>query len=1201
MKKIVVGLLVVVPLLLVGAVMLVLLNLEPLVNSYKADIQKLANDTLGRKVDFGPVETRWDGGPSVQFNRLALAAADPAQPPTFTLEEAVLKVDLWKAVFSLGKNLEVRAFVIRKPVIRAARNADGTWDFQDILQRLQQRATESPEPAAEPDDNGDPQDYRGLRIAGLAIEHGRLEVHDGVSNKTLTVDDLNLTVSEIIPGKDVTARLTLFLDDATSRAPFLLEAGVRPLPANLDFSQIPAASLRLTLADLDVSPWAALAPRDALAPSGGRLALDLTATTNAGANNADVAGFLDLKGLTLRQRGVRGTPSDLRVDVDIHGDVPNKKIQVKRLDLKGPSVALQTRVSLVSPGVAGIQDANVELRVQDLARVLAVLPKGSTLLPTQLTLQGPFEVDLKGDASKGNLRVDLDRAALAWADVFDKRADVPLHLAVTAQRAGERVRFPSVELVLDSARLGGTAEVGSHPSDPMDASLDTGPVVLSSLKGIFPPFRKALASKGGKVDGTIRLQAQAKAAGKAQDAHAQLELSGMDVVLDGTVVKGGATLAAHVTPAGDTTTATLVANLTGLLVSQRGEKGEMLVTKALNMPAGVDVKVVTNGVTATVEKGEITLGQTVVRARGTAQGLDKDAPTLEVTVDPLDVAFDDVRAVAPAASVLPAGGHLKARVAVSGNPRKQESLAIKVDNLNLTAAGNTVAGNAQVHNLLKPVVDLNLTTVDLDFDQLRALSKNTSIPRAGYLRTRITAKVDTAHLATTDVAVEDLDTRVYNSRFKGHVRFKDVERPRFDILITGDQLDLNEVLAQLPKGEANKQEEQKPQKEAHGLPEETRRLLKKVEGVADLKVGRVIYEKHVMDNVTALIKVRNGDVTFEKLNLEAYGGRVLADGSVVDTDEEYLRSALKLAITNIDVGHVLRVNTTHPGAADGKLDLTATVNARGMTSDDIVNSLQGPVKFKSRSLVLHNANLLAGIAAPIAKVAAMAGKLGGKAADPKAGTEFKDFEADATFEAGKMILAHPVVMPTAFGALSMEGYVRFDSNLNLLGSAQLSPDVVAGMTGNKFRPQKPVAVPIHIKGTWHQPSVEGVDVASFLQGAGIGDLAKVAQAAAEEARKRVEEEAARAREEAERLQADAQKRAGEEAERLKQAAQRKAEDARRAAEEEAKKQAAEARRRAEEEAKKRLQEGQKRGEEEAKKRADEARKKAEQGLKNLFK
>ena len=120
------------------------------------------------------------------------------------------------------------------------------------------------------------------------------------------------------------------------------------------------------------------------------------------------------------------------------------------------------------------------------------------------------------------------------------------------------------------------------------------------------------------------------------------------------------------------------------------------------------------------------------------------------------------------------------------------------------------------------------------------------------------------------------------------------------------------------------------------------------------------------------------------------------------------------------------------------------------------------------------------------------------------------------------------------------------------------------MTGNKFRPQQPVKVPVHVTGTWHQPAVEGVDVAAFLQGAGIGDPAKVAQAAAEEARKRVEEEAARAREEAERLRQEAQQRA-------------------------------------EEEAAKRLQDAKKRAEDEARRRTEEAKKKAQEGLQNLFK
>lgn len=207
-----------------------------------------------------------------------------------------------------------------------------------------------------------------------------------------------------------------------------------------------------------------------------------------------------------------------------------------------------------------------------------------------------------------------------------------------------------------------------------------------------------------------------------------------------------------------------------------------------------------------------------------------------------------------------------------------------------------------------------------------------------------------------------------------------------------------------------------------------------------------------------------------------------------------------------------------------------------------------------------------------------------------------------------MVLAHPVVMPTSFGNLSLDGFVRFDSRINFVGSTELTPATVAQMTGNKFTPKNGVKVPVRIAGTWNQPTVEGVDVAAFLQGAGIGDLAKVAQAAAEEARKKLEEEAAKAREEAERIKKEAEARAAEEAKRAQAIAQQKAQEAQKLAEEqkkraeaEAKKRAEEAKKKAEEEAKKRVDDAKKKAEDEAKRKAQEAKKKAEEGIKNLFK
>ena len=1212
MRKVLIGVFLVVPLVLVGLVLLVALNLEPLINQYRTDIEAVATKTLGRNVTFGPVDTKWDNGPSVQFNQLALSGPTPQSQPTFTLDRAVLKVDLWKALFSLGKDLQVRAFVLTQPVVRVTRNKDGSWDFQDMLDHMKARAAQEPaEPEPPPATEKDDADYKGLRIAGMAIERARLEIRDETAAKTLTVKDFNLNVSEVIPGKDVTAALTMLLDDGGGKpAPFELEAAVRPLPADLDFSRVPATNLKTRLVGVDLSPWAELLPKDVMVPSAGKVSFELKAATNAGAQNADVDGFVELAGLTLKHKGITGLPSDIRVDVDIHGDLQKKSFDVRAFNIKAPAVALNTKVRIESPSVAGIQDANVELRVTDLARVVAILPKGSGVLPPELTLEGPFEVDLKGDAAAGSLRVDLDAAHLAWADVFNKQQKTPLNLKVAAKRAGDRINLPSVTLVLDNAKLTGSASVSTKEGAPMEAALDTGLVTLASLKGVLPPVQKALTKKGTKVDGTFRLQATAKAAGEKQALHAQLDLSQVDVAMDAVTAKGGGTIFVDVAPSAASTTAAMQANLTGLAVTAKDEKKKTLVAKVAGFPLSLDVRVVQTGGNANVEKAELALGKTLIQARGSAQGLDQPAPTLDVKVEQLDIAFDDIRALAPAADVLPTGGHLKARITAAGNPQKMETLSIKVEDLNLLAAKNIVTGRAQVDNLADASFDVNLTRVDLNFDELRRLTKNDSIPKGGLLKAKVTAKGKVSQLSTLDVAVEDLDTTVYSSRVNGHVRFKDVDRPRFDIKLHGDRLAVSDILKQLPQGKEEpkpKKADEKPEN-PHGLPAETRKLIHKMTGTVDLHVDRVTYEKHTFDDVTALIKVASGDITFEKLQLTTYGGRVVGDGTTLDTDEEYLRSVLKLNAKNVDLGQVLDNNTSKKDAVDGRVDFTSNVTARGMNTDDVLNTLQGPVGIKSRQLTLNNANLLAGIAGPIAKVASMAGKLSGKAADPKAPTTFKDFDADLTFEGGKMVLTHPILVSSGFGNLSLDGYVRFDSRINFVGATELTPATVAQMTGNKFTPKNGVKVPVRIGGTWNQPSVEGVDVAAFLQGAGIGDLAKVAQAAAEEARKRLEEEAAKAREEGERIKKEAEARAAKEARRVQAIAQQKGEEARKLAEEqrkraedEAKKRAQEAKQRAEDEAKKQVDNAKKKAEDEAKRKAAEAKKKAEEGLKNLFK
>jgi hypothetical protein len=1205
-RKVLVGLVVAVAVLVlavVGVLVLVTLNLDPLVNEQRDKVAQIATDRLGRQATFGPVSTGWKGGLSAQLTQIQLAGRDDKAPPQLSLDAVRLKVNLWRAITSMGKSLEVDAFILERPVIRVSRDKDGNWDFDDIPKRLAASSGATPPEEAPPEETG-PTDFSGLRIAGVAIVDGRVELDDQMLGRRLVIDKLDLTLSEIVPGHDVKALLGLILDDGQNKTPLGVNVSLMPLPADLNFDPLPALSAALKLGDLDLAPWVALLPKGVMGPSAGRLSIDLSANATRGLESAVAKGFVKVDGLVLAKGAARGQTSDIRVDVDVDADLKKNRIDVNRLDVTAPSVTLQTRVNLTEPSLDGIKNAMVELKVQNLARVMGILPAGSGMLPKQLVMEGPFEVNLKGDPKQAALKVDLDRAHVGWEGAMDKPANTPLHLTVVANRAGDRIKLDPVELVLDTAKLGGVVDASTKKGAPLNASLDTGPVVLASLKGIFPAFAKAL-QKGDKVDGTIRLSANARAAGDKQEVHANLVLKGMDVNLAQTTVKGDARITADVAPQGNgVTTAGLDATLDGLAVKQVDDKRVALVDKPMGMVMGVMVKVVHSGQDVSVDQADVRLGKTVIAARGKVEGLDKPSPNLDVKVEKLDISFDDVRAVAAAARVLPAGGRLAGRVVFTGNPKVNRSMVARVENLELTAAKNRVAGDIAVRDLDSPTLDVNLTTVDLNFDELRKLAQSDAIPAGGTLKAKVVVTGNVTKLSTLVAKVDDLDASVFKSAIKGHVHFRDVDAPKFDVKLKADRVDVNEILR--ATGGGKKEEPKQGAKPApadqgepaRGLPKETRDMLRKVDGVADLDVGKILYDKYTVDNFKGVVKVKDGVITIDRLDLGIYEGRIVATGTRVDAGAAVLASKLSLKVTGLNVGQAVDAHADQKGAVSGRLDLETDVKASGMGGKEILNTLEGPISLSSRELTLNGGNLMGSVAESVAGSSPLVAKVIKPQALPGGGaTKFLDLKGEGRFEAGKVVLVKPMTSRTPFGEVSMAGDIRFDQRLNLLASATITPDTIAKLTGNKFRPRDPVRTPVKIGGTLTRPVVESVDVGAFLKGAGMDNLLGAAAAAAEEARKRMEEEARKAAEQADRIKREAEARASAEAQKAADEARRQAEEARRRAEEAARKQAEDAKKRAEEEAKKAAQKAQ----DEAKRKAEEAKKKAEDKLKSWLK
>lgn len=194
MKKFFIGLGIVVVLLVIAA--FVVPAVIP-TDTYKTRLLAAIQDATGRKA-------RIDGDfsfsilPNVEFTagKVELANAKGASPANMvTLDKLKVRVALLPL---LSGQVQVDSFVLDKPVIALSvdRNGVPNWQFEKKGPAPAKTAPAKQAPAAKPEAGGGGSSMlRGLTLGDVRIVDGKVSYADARTNKTYTLDDVNMKVS----------------------------------------------------------------------------------------------------------------------------------------------------------------------------------------------------------------------------------------------------------------------------------------------------------------------------------------------------------------------------------------------------------------------------------------------------------------------------------------------------------------------------------------------------------------------------------------------------------------------------------------------------------------------------------------------------------------------------------------------------------------------------------------------------------------------------------------------------------------------------------------------------------------------------------------------------------------------------------------------------------------------------------------------
>lgn len=1090
-----------------AAVVVAFVSLDPqaMVQQKKDALLADVSKQIGRQLTSGEVSASVGTSLSATIDAVSLAGPKgpdgSAGPPQLQVGKVHLQLSLLRALVSFGKDIHVERFTIDGLVLRAARDVDGRWDFQDILDTLDKGAAPD-----EPEPKSDSNALTGVRIASVLVRDARLELNDAVLGRPLTVDALNMGVSDVVLGEPLKVWLKANLVDKGRASPIDLRVDLATLPKDLSFDPVPDVDVAALVTDVDLAPWGALLPVDSPAPVAGTLRVDAKATLKKNLQAVTVAGSIGARGLTLRdaigatasrterQLAPRGAPIDLDVAIDMAMD--DDTTTVKKLTVNGSGAAIEGSLTMKGSGLVGLKQAAVTGKVADLSRFLTALPPSLRGLPPEVEIDGPVDIKLQKDGATLQAGLVLDGARVRYvttdeagvtSPAFDKAAGKPLNLTLTGKDEGSALDISDFALVVDTVKLGGKLRLPSDSDTPFTADVHTGAVSLGSLQGLVPPFREAIG-RGQKVEGTLQIDLTASAQGKQQVADAAIVLSGLDINLEGMIVRGKGSATVKASPGASDTGIIATADFDGLQI-QKGSGADTSLNKPAGLPLRLDVDVKKAATTATINAVKLVIGKSSITGRGEVTDIGGKSEKLNLDFGTVDVAFNDLRQAIPGAQSLPAGGRVKGALTVRG-ATSAAKLGIDAKNLDMTFGTSAIKGTIAVDNLDAPKLDIDLTSVGLAFDDIRGLSPSMAdLPAGGRYDGSVKVKGDTAKLSTMQIDAKITRFVAAKSDLKGAIKITNLDKPQFALGTQSDLLDVDALRAAFGGGDSDTPTK-KPGKDENpsGLSKATRDLLSGVNGKASLQAKRAIVKGMTMSNFTGVLVMTRGVATFEKLEFGFYGGSVTASGTMLDLPTERTKYDIHFAGKDIDFGAFVADQTPIGKIFKGTVSPKLEVKGRGLAPGDFAVTADGPAALSFKQLIIGGLDVLG----PIGDAMKATGKAGGfnaAAAKKEPGLTLNNFTALTKFVGGRLQLEKPIEADTPLGKMKIEGSSGMDARLDYKSTLSLTPQTISAMTGGKVKLKDAVAVPMRIGGTWDKPQITGVDIKALLV-AVVGDAAK---------------------------------------------------------------------------------------------------------------
>lgn len=384
---------------------------------------------LGRPVEVDAVAVKLLGGLGVRVSGVRVGAGPDEGLPLVEVARVEVKAALLPALFSGGKDVEVRSAEVEGLRVNVVRLADGTTNVERLQRKLAgSAAAEAPPPARA---EAGPRDLSFVRVDRAALQGARIAFVDrsGSGAREISIQELDVTVTDLRAGRplDVLVRAAVL----APKRNLDLRLHAAPLPPTL----VPSfETVSLQVEPVDLAPLAPFVPAR-IGLRGGRFEAALEAALGAavpgGSGPTRVKGGFKATGLAFAgQEG--GQALDATFEADVEGDATKGDLRIGklRLDLGPAGISGQgsaTGLAGDSPRIEGLSVVSHGLDPEKLAAYYPPLRKS-----LGGRVAGPIGVALRGSGSGAQQALDLE------VDLTPVRLDLP---GTLAKAAGARMTF----------------------------------------------------------------------------------------------------------------------------------------------------------------------------------------------------------------------------------------------------------------------------------------------------------------------------------------------------------------------------------------------------------------------------------------------------------------------------------------------------------------------------------------------------------------------------------------------------------------------------------------------------------------------------------------------------------------------------------------------------------------------------------------